>query len=133
MTLPFNPERIAYACYLCGSVREVRDLAEAASRSSVGGGFVQLFANREEIRKRLLQAYLSSLVRRREGMMRSKSIDKEMFLMLSDEQNISRAIERFGATDAGDFILFASDSKTASSFIRSQKIRVKKRYRLTLS
>lgn len=123
MPTPFDPEDAEFSCYVCASPRSVGELLDAANRFSNKNAFVQLLDDTEEARGRILPAYFNSLLRHKDRMMRSKGIGKEMLLLISGESNISRAIEKSGIKNSKRFILFASNSRIARSFIKSEKIR----------
>ena len=131
--LPFNPEKIGYVCYTCSSDKKVAKLVDSAKKFSRGKSFIQLFDNKKEVTGRILQAYLNSALRFQDKVMRSRGLDKEMILLVSGESNITKAIEKNGIKDKKDFVLFSNDRKAAHQFMNSNKIKVRRNWKLKFS
>ncbi len=131
--LPFNPEKIGYACFTCSSSKTVADLVDSAAKYSSERNFIQLFDDKKEVIEGILQAYLNSALRFQDKLMRSKSMEKELILFVSGESNITKAIGKIGIKNHKDFIVFSSDRKAAHQFMNSNKIKVRRNWKLKFS
>ncbi|MDE1804301.1 MAG: hypothetical protein KGH59_00755 [Candidatus Micrarchaeota archaeon] len=119
-------------CYLCSSELSVEELLSRAAHLSKGGDFVQLICYSKELLPRILPSYLNAVVRQRDNIMRSDSVEKEMLLLMAGEMNVSKAIRSCGIRDNGNFILFSTSEKLAEQMISAADVKSAKRVKLEL-
>ncbi|MDE1825055.1 MAG: hypothetical protein KGH61_02730 [Candidatus Micrarchaeota archaeon] len=104
-------------CFTGSSEMGIAELIKYAAELSQKEGFVELFDARAEIYPRLLPAYLGAMVRRHEGILRSKSVAKEILMLVSGKMNVSNAIRECGIASSSYFLCLASSRRVAREFM----------------
>lgn len=94
------------------STFEINELLKSAKRLSKDSRIIQLFNSESVINKtHLYAAYANALESFKDHSARSNSIATEMLLFAGMTGQIGEAIEKMGAKDPSDFILFCSDAE----------------------
>ena len=117
--------------FACSSDMEIGQLV-AASRGYRGSGFILMLKNDGMLVERLLPAYMNAKIRHMEDGMRANSVQMEMLLFVAGTMRLEKAIERAGASDHGNFMVFASERKGIREFAREAGIRIMEEYGLKL-
>jgi tRNA threonylcarbamoyladenosine modification (KEOPS) complex Cgi121 subunit len=75
---------------------------------------------------------MNARIRMNDGIARSKSMQIEMLLLICGSMKIDKALKLCGAKDPKNFLIFASDEKSLSAFVRKNKIKVTEALKMEL-
>lgn len=119
-------------CFLCSSDTDLQKLIDASSHMINGENFLLLTGSAGKIERRLAPAYLNAITRYRDFSMRSTSLQLEMLLFISGTMRISEAIKASGAKSSSGFIVFSTDKKLLSKFLKENKVKTLKQIKIIL-
>lgn len=129
----YKPPRFSagLVAFLAESGSPAELIVERARRLSNGTDFVLVLRPEEGIEDRFIPAYISAMIRSKDGIARSRSIALEVMMLMAGTMNIGKAVERC-APKGNVFAVFASGKELSDRIVSEFGMKITKRYRLRL-
>ncbi len=116
----------------CSGAKDLKALVESSKEASKCSDLILLLGHSEKLIPRILPAFMNARIRMKDGIARSKRMQIEMMLLICGSMKIDKALKMCGAKDPKKFLIFATDEKSLSAFVKKNSIKVTKSLKMEL-